>query len=48
MSLRFLTIQSHVVTCHGGSDAVTPRDLNLIAMQDQLVNPDQHFDAEIL
>ena len=31
-----------------GTDAEMPRDLNLIAMQDQLVNPDQHFDAEIL
>ena len=31
-----------------GTDAAMPRDLNLIAMQDQLVNPDQHFDAVIL
>ncbi len=28
-----------------GTDAAMPRDLNLIAMQDQLVNPSQHFDA---
>ena len=31
-----------------GTDAAMPRDLNLIAMQDQWVNPAQHFDAEIL
>jgi pyridoxine kinase len=29
-----------------GTDATMPRDLNLIAMQDQLVNPAQHFGAE--
>ena len=28
-----------------GTDAAMPRDLNLIAMQDQLVNPAQHFAA---
>jgi len=31
-----------------GTDAAMPRDLNLIAMQDQLVNPARQFDAEIL
>ncbi|MEO7253870.1 MAG: pyridoxal kinase, partial [Casimicrobium sp.] len=31
-----------------GTDATMPRDLNLIAMQDQLVNPSQHFDAVVL
>jgi pyridoxine kinase len=29
-----------------GTDATMPRDLNLIAMQDQLVKPAQQFDAE--
>ena len=31
-----------------GTDAAMPRDLNLIAMQDELVNPSQHFTAVAL
>ncbi len=31
-----------------GTDAAMPRDLNLIAMQDRLVNPAQHFAAVVL
>ncbi len=31
-----------------GTDSAMPRDLNLIAMQDQLVSPAQKFDAEMV
>lgn len=31
-----------------GTDAAMPRDLNLIAMQDQLVNPSHAFESVLL